>query len=90
MIDARPSDAVEVIFHSPWIDLSFSSCSSRIDSSTSSGLRPDQFVRIDTTGRSTSGVNWIGIALSAITPNNSTRMTPTATLTGLLMAKEII
>lgn len=86
----RPRSAEETIFQRPWTVLSFSSCSIRIDFSISSGLRPGHVVRTVITGRSTSGVSWIGMCVRAIIPKRTVRITPTATFTGFRIEKRMM
>ena len=83
-------DASAVIFVKPDSVLRYSSCSSTISRSTSSGLRPVHEVSMVMMGWSTLGISWIGMVKSAMRPNNTVRITPTLTLTGFWMAKRMM
>ncbi len=74
----------------PSSDLSCSSCSSMISRSISWGLAPGQKVVTLTSGSSTLGVSWTGMRKSARTPNITSRITPTAVVTGNRMAESMI
>ncbi len=91
-----PTARVSVICPCPSLDelsilmtpsrvLSCSSCSWTISRSTSTGLAPGQRVVMVITGSSTSGVSCTGSRNSAITPNITSRMTPTVVDTGFLI-----
>ncbi len=71
-----------VISTSPSRLLSCSSCSSTISRSISSGLAPGQMVVTTTCGSSTVGVSCTGMRNSASVPNSTSRMAPTAVVTG--------
>ena len=85
VISDEPSEETETIFLRLATFLSCSSCFLVISSTTSCGERPGQAVVTEMIGRSTVGVSWMGMAVRPIRPNMTTRITPTATETGLAM-----
>ena len=81
-MDPLPKLAVEVILIKPGMLRRTSSCGSIISDSTSLGAEARQGVWIEISGRSISGVIWIGKRIRLRVPNITTRIPATITATG--------
>ena len=84
-----PRWALETMRFTPDSPRSTFSCGSMISASTSSGAAARHPVRMVISGRSTSGVSWIGRRERLSAPNRTTSSTATSVAVGLESASRV-